>query len=329
MSLMGGPPGPNRDFGRWISEAEMLLKGLEQAGFTYVAFTHSYQSAGFGGIQPLTLISRLAPISGNLRLATQVPLLPLMNGMDTAYNVATVDHITQGRLDLGIGLGYHPLELEPAGISRADRAPKFEESVELMKEFWKGEPVYYKGKFHTVSGTCLTLKPVQEPHPPLWGSAQSHGAAARAGRILDGIAVAPQTTFKDLEELLVTFRSAWKETRSDKPSRVGAWRVFLAGKDREDAYRKAVEGGKLTFDRYVEGRMRESTTVDLPLELREDTVSDWAVPGNYQDCLAGLERCRDDLDLTHVTCQVYNLPDSFEEKLHWLEGFGGEVIAKL
>ena len=112
--LHGGPPGYRREFGQWIKEAEVLLERLSRAGFTFVAFTHSYQSAGSGGIQPLVLVSRLAPISGDLRLATQVVLLPLMNGMDAAYNAVTLDHITEGRLDLGIGLGYHPWSWNPS-----------------------------------------------------------------------------------------------------------------------------------------------------------------------------------------------------------------------
>ena len=222
MALMGGPPGPHRDFGHWISDAEKLLVRLEDAGFSYVAFTHSYQSSGGGGIQPMVMISRLAPISGKLRLATQVLLLPLMNAMDVAYNVATLDHITHGRLDFGIGLGYHPKELEPAGIRRSDRVPKFEEAVDLMKKFWKGGPVHHQGTYFSVSGTQLALAPVQTPHPPLWGSAQSHGAAARAGRLLDGIVVAPQTTFKDLQELLDTFRAEWGRNHQEDPDLVGA-----------------------------------------------------------------------------------------------------------
>ena len=111
----------------------------------------------------MVIISRIAPISGVQRLATQVLLLPLLNAMDVAYNVATMDHIAEGRLDLGIGLGYHPQELEPSGITRSDRVPKFEESVELLKKFWSGEPVLHRGRYHTVSGTQMGLLPVQKP----------------------------------------------------------------------------------------------------------------------------------------------------------------------
>ena len=163
LPLMGGQPGPNHPFGSWIAEAELLLAAQEQAGFSYVALTHAYQSSLAGGMQPLVLISRIAPISGVQRLATQVLLLPLLNAMDVAYNVATMDHIAEGRLDLGIGLGYHPQELEPSGITRSDRVPKFEESVELLKKFWSGEPVLHRGRYHTVSGTQMGLLPVQKP----------------------------------------------------------------------------------------------------------------------------------------------------------------------
>ena len=108
-------------------------------------------------MQPLVLISRIAPISGVQRLATQVLLLPLLNAMDVAYNVATLDHIAEGRLDLGIGLEYHPQELEPSGITRSDRVPKFEESVELLKKFWSGEPVLHRGPKWMVGGTIFEM----------------------------------------------------------------------------------------------------------------------------------------------------------------------------
>ena len=118
MSLMGGPPSPTRPFATWVDQAERLFQTMEQAGFTFAVFSHAYQASLAGGMQPTPLIARLAPVSGRMRLAVQVLLLPLLNPMDVAYNVASLDQITEGRLDLGIGLGYHPMELEPSGIPR-------------------------------------------------------------------------------------------------------------------------------------------------------------------------------------------------------------------
>ena len=108
MSLMGGPPSPTRPFATWVDQAERLFQTMEQAGFTFAVFSHAYQASLAGGMQPTPLIARLAPVSGNLRLAVQVMLLPLLNPMDVAYNVASLDQITEGRLDLGIGSGLPP-----------------------------------------------------------------------------------------------------------------------------------------------------------------------------------------------------------------------------
>ena len=328
-SLVGGPPGPSRPFGQWIGEAEELLSTQEKAGFSFTALTHAYQSSAGGGMQPMVLASRLAPISGSQRLAMQVLLLPLLNALDVAYNVATLDHITEGRLDVGIGLGYHPKELEAMGISRSDRVPKFEEAVGLMRELWRGRPVYHRGRYFHTSGNQLTLLPVQSPHPPLWGSCQSHGAAARAGRLLDGIVVAPQVTFRDLRALLDTFREEWLKCHTEDPPLVGAWRTIIVGKDPKDAIEKAIASGRQYVKRYHEGTMQERTMVKIPMELRGADAADWAILGSYAECLEGLRRCRDELNLSHVTCQFYNLPEDLEARLEWLNGFGEEVVQNL
>ena len=325
-SLIGGPPGPSRPFGTWVTDAEKLLKAQEQAGFSFAAFTHSYQTAS--GIQPFVLMSRLAAVSGNQRLATQVLLLPLLNAMDVAYNVAALDQITDGKLDFGIGLGYHPQELEPVGISRSDRVPKFEEAVEVMKKFWSGEPVHHRGRYFQVSGTQMGIGPVQKPHPPLWGAGHSHGAVARAGRMLDGVVIGPQALHRDVRALVETFREEWSKVRGEEPTRVGAWRTFVIGKDPRDAVEKAV-AGNVRFSRYLEGRMRERTTVDIALELTQENAAGWTFAGSYADCLEGLRKCRDELGLTHVTCVFYNLPADTSERLEWIQGFGEEVARKL
>jgi Luciferase-like monooxygenase len=78
----------------------------------------------YGGMQPLVTMARLAPAAAPIRMATQVLLLLLLNAADVAYNVVTLDHICEGRLDLGIGLAYHLQKVELGGITRQDRVPK-------------------------------------------------------------------------------------------------------------------------------------------------------------------------------------------------------------
>jgi hypothetical protein len=107
-----------------------------------------------------------------------------------------------------------------------------------------------------------------------------------------------------------------------------AWRPILIGVNPQDAMERGQQSGLLTFSRYHEGAMQESGTVPLRLTLGAD-ATEWAIAGNYQDCREGLQRCRDEMGLTHVTCQFHNLLDDFADRLVYLEGFGAEVIQPL
>src|SRR5262249_62164381 len=74
--------------------------------------------------QPSPMLARLAPETGQMRLKPSMLPLPLLNPVDVAENVVTLDHITHGRLDLGVAIGYRERELEAAGLGRKDRVPK-------------------------------------------------------------------------------------------------------------------------------------------------------------------------------------------------------------
>jgi alkanesulfonate monooxygenase SsuD/methylene tetrahydromethanopterin reductase-like flavin-dependent oxidoreductase (luciferase family) len=323
--LPGTPVGSTRPFSDWMGAAEQVCTTLARAGFRFVVFTHSYQ---YGGMQPLVTMARLAPAAAPLRMATQVLLLPLLNAADVAYNVVTLDHICEGRLDLGLGLAYHLKEVELGGITRQDRVPKFEEALEVMKKFWTGEEVHHEGRYCTVHGARMGLMPYQTPYPPLWIAAHSHGAAARAGHLGDGLVVGPQVSHHDLAALVHTFRQEWHRRHGEPPTRVGAWRPILIGADPTDALERGRKSGLFTFRRYHEGAMQESGTVPLRLTLGDD-AAEWAILGNYQDCRERLERCREESALTHVTCQFHNLPEDLSAHLEYLEGFGAEVIQTL
>jgi alkanesulfonate monooxygenase SsuD/methylene tetrahydromethanopterin reductase-like flavin-dependent oxidoreductase (luciferase family) len=322
-------PGPSvsatRPFSDWMRAAETVCTTLVHAGFRYIVFTHSYQ---YGGMQPLITMARLAPAADPLRIATQVLLLPLLNAADVAYNVVTLDHICAGRLDLGIGLAYHLKEVPLGAITRQERVPKFVEALEVMKQFWTGEEVHHEGRYWNIQGTRMALRPYQQPHPPLWIAAHGHGAAARAGQLGDGLIIGPQVSHQDVQALVQTFRHTWQQCHTAPPTRVGAWRPILIGANSQDALERGQQSGLLTFSRYHEGAMQEPGTVPLRLTFGAD-ATEWAIAGNYQDCREGLQRCRDAMGLTHVTCQFHNLPDDLAVRLAYLEGFGAEVIRPL
>jgi alkanesulfonate monooxygenase SsuD/methylene tetrahydromethanopterin reductase-like flavin-dependent oxidoreductase (luciferase family) len=240
-----------------------------------------------------------------------------------------VDHMTDGRLDVGVGIGFHPKELEAAGITRHDRVGRFEEALEVMKKVWSGEAVHHHGAHFNLSGVQPLLRPVQRPHPPLIGSCQSHAATARAGRLLDGIVIGPQVGFRDAARLVETYRETREKHGRTGAGIVGAWRTVIVGRDRKEAVKQGMAGGELTFKRYHEGAMQEREMVRIHVELKEDNVDEWAIAGGYRECLDGLRRCRDEIGLNRLTCRFYNLPPDLVQRREWLEGFGREVIQRL
>src|SRR5216117_1777385 len=128
-------------------------------GFEWVSIGHHWVSHPPVWPQPIPLLARLAPETGRLRLKTSMLLLPLLNPVDAAENVATLDHITHGRLDVGVAIGYREKELEAAGLTRRDRVAKLEESIALAKRLWSGEEVTFDGAYGRVDAGRMGFTP--------------------------------------------------------------------------------------------------------------------------------------------------------------------------
>ena len=90
---------------QWRDHLEQF-RSSRDAGFDIYCWAHHYMIDPFQHFQPFTVLARLAAEPGNMKLATSVLLLPLLNPVDVAEQVATLDHICEGRLILGLGLGY-------------------------------------------------------------------------------------------------------------------------------------------------------------------------------------------------------------------------------
>jgi alkanesulfonate monooxygenase SsuD/methylene tetrahydromethanopterin reductase-like flavin-dependent oxidoreductase (luciferase family) len=131
-----------------------------------------------------------------MQLKTSVLLVPLLNPVEVAENVATLDHLCHGRLVLGVAVGYREQELAAVGLTRKDRGPKLDESLEIMKQLWSGEEVTYRGRYTCIERGRLGFTPYQKPHPPIEMGAQSDGATRRAARLGDGVFVGPQVAWK-------------------------------------------------------------------------------------------------------------------------------------
>ncbi len=168
-----------------IDDAIRLVAVASRLGFAWVSAPHHWLGHPSFFPHPVPILARLAPESGAMRLKTNVLILPLLNTVDAAESIATLDHLCHGRLDVGVGIGYREKELTAAGVTRRDRVPKLEESLGLMKRLWADEEVTFDGRYTKLERARTGYRTFQQPHPFLEMAAQSIGATQRAAQLTD------------------------------------------------------------------------------------------------------------------------------------------------
>jgi len=123
-----------------------------------------------------------AAITTNMRISTDIALMPFAHPLRMAEDLAILDQLSGGRMELGVGLGYAPHEFRAFGIPVSRRVSLTEEGVDVLRLAWAGEPFSYHGKRYTFDDVSVTPAPVQPGGPPLWMASTSPASAARAVR---------------------------------------------------------------------------------------------------------------------------------------------------
>ena len=308
---------------RIIDEAITVVAAASRMGFAWVSIGQHWVSHPTVWPQPFPILARLAPETGTMRLKTSVLLLPIVNAVEAAENIATLDHICHGRLDVGVAIGYREKELEAAGLTRHDRVAKLEESLDLMKRLWTGREVTFHGKYTRLTAGRLGFPPFQEPHPPLEMGAQSEGATRRAARLTDGVFFGPQVAWRDIAQLAAVFREARAES-GGRPGSIGASRSLIVGADKERARAAAREYLEKTFAMYRTWEMQERTMAPLQLSS-EIALDDWTVYGSPRDCVETVERARD-LGLDKIGFTIYSLPREVDARIEYLQMIAEDIL---
>src|SRR6185436_10535728 len=131
---------------------------------------------------PTALMGALAARTRRVRLGTAITVLPLGNPLRIAEDAATIDHLSHGRLDFGIGRSGSPRAYDTLGIPYGESQARFAESLDIIRQAWKGERFSYHGKFFSFDNILVGPRPVQEPHPPLRMAANSPETFAFVGK---------------------------------------------------------------------------------------------------------------------------------------------------
>jgi len=160
----------------------------------------------------LLVASAIATRTRRLRVGTAIQILPLNHPLRIAEEVATVDQISHGRFEFGIGRSGAPRAYEVFGVPYAESQARFREALEIIREAWKGEPFSYTGEFFRVENATVSPRPYQNPHPPIRMAATTEETFPMVGRL--GLPVFVGLRIADIPELreqVQTYRQAWRE----------------------------------------------------------------------------------------------------------------------
>ncbi|MCB0000339.1 MAG: LLM class flavin-dependent oxidoreductase [Anaerolineales bacterium] len=253
-------------------------------------------------LEPISFLSYVTALTTRVRLGVSVMLLTLRNPIQLAKAVATLDFMSDGRFNFGIGMGHG--QEATFGYARERRAARFEESLAVMKKLWAEEDVDFAGDFWQFKGINVVPKPVQEPHPPLWFGARQPAALRRAVKLGDAFMGAGSSSSADFASQVQQLRQFMEEEGRDPDTLLISKRVYLAvDEDKERA----------------EARLRSWFGYHYGQAEMGSRVSIW---GSQAECLDKLG------ELVQAGAQHLLLNPVFDEREH-LELLAAEVVPHL
>ncbi len=142
--------------------------------------------AGGGVLDPFNALSFAAAVTSRIRLGTGICLVPQRNPVYTAKEVATLDWLSGGRVDFGVGIGWLAEEFAALGVPWERRAARTRAYLEVMRRLWTERTASYDGEFYRMDAVKQDPKPVQQPHPPIIFGGESDAALRRVADIGQG-----------------------------------------------------------------------------------------------------------------------------------------------
>jgi probable F420-dependent oxidoreductase len=191
--------------------------------------------------EPFVLFGYLAGLTQKIELVTGVIILPQRQTVLVAKQAAALDVLSAGRLRLGVGIGWNPVEYEALGENFKNRGRRCEEQVEVMRKLWTQELVTFQGQWHTITDAGLNPLPVQRPIP-IWFGGGDERALRRLARLGDGWFPLLDPDEK-CREAIEKIKGYAREAGRD-PSRIGIEGRIMFGQGSAETWMKDIAAWK-------------------------------------------------------------------------------------
>ena len=196
-----------------FSEGFKLVDAAEEWGLDGAWLAELHFNPGRSVLaSPITIASSIATRTKRMKVGMAVYVLPLNNPLRIAEEVCTVDQISEGRFELGIGRSGFPRAYDMYGIPYDDSRQRFTETLEVLEKVWEGEPFSYQGEMYQFDNVLVTPTPYQKPHPPIRIAATTAETFPYMGQQGRPIFVGLRgMNIPELSLCIKEYRKAWEE----------------------------------------------------------------------------------------------------------------------
>ena len=308
---------------RYQETIEQIIHG-DTLGFdcAWLAELHFFKAFSIMS-SPLIVATAVAQRTKNIHLGIAVNLLPLYHPLRSAEDGATVDVLSNGRLEFGVGRGAIPVHFAGFNVQREESRERFEESLTVIQKAWTTESFSHNGKYYQIPETSVVPKPVQKPHPPIRLAANSPDTAVFAGKAHYPIFVASVINpLPRMFEQVAMYRKAWAESpaptdhQAPANSDVSTMFFFHPGESLAQV-RRDVEPSLDNYFHSVSAMVRagaRSQGVDESYRYLQDVqkavenvtfekiTETMAIFGSAQECIAKVKELREELRMNELIC---------------------------
>jgi probable F420-dependent oxidoreductase len=288
----------------WRESLEEVTRA-EELGFDSVWMEEHHSVTNHYWPSPLTILAGYASRTSRMMLGTDIVVAPFHHPVRLAEDVALLDVMSNGRMTLGIAIGYKPDEFALYGVDLAKRGARFEEQLAIIRGLWTEEHVSFKGRYYTVEGR-LEPKPVTRPHPPLWIGGWGDLTLKRAATLADNWIPGPTA---DLRRLLAGKQSFLEHRRTaGRADPVTEWPltrdVIIA--DTDQRARELAEAHIMVAYRreYAGGWRHPFIDAGIATDL-DRLMEDRFIIGGPDQVIAKIRRFVEQYGMTHLICRLF------------------------
>ncbi|WP_089938354.1 LLM class flavin-dependent oxidoreductase [Candidatus Entotheonella palauensis] len=267
---------------------------------------------------PIVLSTAIAARTQRLRVGTGVYVLPLNHPVRIAEEVATLDYVSQGRFDLGVGRSGFTTAYEGYGYDYGESRERLQECLDVLVKAWTQERFSHQGKYYQFEDVCVTPKPLQQPHPPIYMAATTSESFPIAGRKRRNLVVGVRrTSVGQVKDSVRVYRETWREAGHPGHGDVTLRLPVYVAETQAEAH-LVPEASALKYYRRLSESLtrsvgRAGTAADedrarLARELAnityDDLLRDWVIFGTPEEVTERLQQLIEEIDLSGVILEM-------------------------